>query len=77
MRKGVAQKLSLPRPLEYQTLNGHKSANFKARDFFFWIWIAEFMSQICTKTDKSGQGIEIQNWFFLNYGKMVGVRAWL
>ena len=28
MRKGVAQKLSLPRPLEYQTLNGHKSVNF-------------------------------------------------
>ena len=26
--KGVAQKLSLPRPLEYQTLNGHKSVNF-------------------------------------------------
>ena len=25
--------------------------------------------------DKSGQGIESQNQFFLNYGKMVGVRA--
>ena len=37
MRKGVAQKLSLPRPLEYQTLNGHKSVNFWARDFSFWI----------------------------------------
>ena len=37
MHKGVVQKLSLPRPLEYQTLNGHKSVNFWARDFSFWI----------------------------------------
>ena len=35
--KGVAQKLSLQGPLENQTLNGYKSANFKARDFSFWI----------------------------------------
>ena len=28
MHKSVAQKLSLPSPLEYQTLNGHKSVNF-------------------------------------------------
>ena len=27
MHKSVAQKLSLPRPLEYQTLDGHKSVN--------------------------------------------------
>ena len=37
MHKGVAQKLSLPCPLENQILNGHKSANFKAGDFSFWI----------------------------------------
>ena len=35
--KSVVQKLSLPYPLENQTLNGHKSANFKAGDFSFWI----------------------------------------
>ena len=35
LHKGVAQKLSLPCPLEYQTLNGHKSVNFWARDFSF------------------------------------------
>ena len=28
MHKGAVQKLSLLRPLEYQTLNGHKSVNF-------------------------------------------------
>ena len=28
MHKGVAQKLSLPGPLEYQTLNGQKSVIF-------------------------------------------------
>ena len=28
MHKSVAQKLSLPRPLENQTLNGYKSVNF-------------------------------------------------
>ena len=33
----VAQKLSLPRPLENQTLNGCKLDNFKGRDFSFWI----------------------------------------
>ena len=37
MHKSVAQKLSLPCPFESQTLNSHKSANFKARDFSFWI----------------------------------------
>ena len=37
MHKSVAQKLSLPCPFENQTLNGHKSVNFKARDFSFWI----------------------------------------
>ena len=37
MHKGVAQKLSLPGPLEYQTLKGHKAVNFWARDFSFWI----------------------------------------
>ena len=37
MHMSVMQKLSLPRPLENQTLNGHKSANFKAGDFSFWI----------------------------------------
>ena len=46
MYKGVAQKLSLPSPFKNQTLNGCKSANFKARDFSFWIYIAEFMGQI-------------------------------
>jgi len=35
MQKGVAQKLSLSRPFENKTLNGHKSVNFKARDFSF------------------------------------------
>ena len=47
MLKSVAQKLSLPRPLENSMLNGHKSVNFKARDFSFWIQIAEVMCQIC------------------------------
>ena len=37
MYKGVAQKLSMPRPLENLTLNGHKSVNFEASDFSFWI----------------------------------------
>ena len=37
MHKGVAQKFNLPSPLENQILNGHKSVNFKARDFSFWI----------------------------------------
>ena len=31
MNKGVAQKLSLPCPLENQTLDGHKSVNFCQR----------------------------------------------
>ena len=35
MRKGMVQKLNLSRPLEYQTLNGHKSVNFETRDFYF------------------------------------------
>ena len=35
--KSVAQKLSMPRPLENLTLNGHKSVNFEASDFSFWI----------------------------------------
>jgi len=35
--KGVVQTLSLPHPLENQTLNGHKSVNFEASDFSFWI----------------------------------------
>ena len=47
MHKGVAQKLSLPSPLEIQTLNGHKSVNFKIKDFCFWIWIADIMGKIC------------------------------
>ena len=37
MYKGVVQKLSLPRPLENQTLNGHRLVNFEASDFSFWI----------------------------------------
>ena len=37
MYNGVAQKLSLLRPLENLTLNGCKLVSFKARDFSFWI----------------------------------------
>ena len=46
MYNGVAQKLSLQRPLEKSTLNGCKSVNFKARVFSSWIWIAKFMCKI-------------------------------
>ena len=35
MHNSMAQKLSVPRPLENQNLNAHKSVNFKARDFSF------------------------------------------
>ena len=36
MHKCVAQKLSLPCPLEIQTLEGHKSVNFVIKDIYFW-----------------------------------------
>ena len=37
MHKGVVQILSLPYPLENLILNGHKSVDFKAKNFSFQI----------------------------------------
>ena len=36
-KEGVAQKLSLPRPFLFWNIIHHKSVNFKATDFIFWI----------------------------------------
>ena len=35
--KDVAQKLSLPCPFEFCSLNGRPSVNFQANDFSFWL----------------------------------------
>ena len=33
--KGVAQKLSPPRPFEFGSINGSHGVNFEANDFYF------------------------------------------